>query len=76
MSKNTPLTSAEGFLSKLVCISWIINESWAIHESPDRKPDYKGVKFVIDKMVKQRILDYSFKYFAEDRKYADRTIVP
>ena len=31
-------------------------------------------KFVTDKMVKQRIIDYSFKYIAEDRKQADRTI--
>ena len=31
-------------------------------------------KFVTDKMVKQRIIDYSFKYLAEDRKQADSKI--
>ena len=47
MSKNTPLTSVRGLLSKLVCISWTIDKSWAIHESPGRKPDCQGVKSLL-----------------------------
>ena len=39
MSRNTPLTSTAGLLSKAVCISCIIDSSCAMHESPRRKTD-------------------------------------
>ena len=56
-------------LSKVVCTSGIIDKSWAIHKFLNRKPDCKDVKsFFTYKMVKQRIIDYSFKCFAGDRK--------
>ena len=38
MSKNTPLTSRS--LSKDCYISWVIERSWLIEESPGRKPDW------------------------------------
>ena len=44
MSRNTPLTSTVGLLSNAVCISCIIESSWAIHESPGRKPDCEEIK--------------------------------
>ena len=44
ISKTTPLTSIAGFSSKLVWISWIVDNNWAIHESPARKPDWEAVK--------------------------------
>ena len=44
ISKNTPLTSAGGLLSKLVCNSRIMARSWAIHKSPGRKLTCEGVK--------------------------------
>ena len=40
MSRKALLTSAVGLLSKAVCISFIIDRKWAIHESPGRKPDW------------------------------------
>ena len=42
ISKKTPLTSIVGFSSKAVWISWIIDNNWAIHESPGRKVYYSG----------------------------------
>ena len=39
MSRNTPLTSTVGLLSNAVCISYVIESSCAIHESPGRKPN-------------------------------------
>ena len=69
ISKNTPLISSVGLLTKLVCNSWIMARSWAIHESPGRKLDCESVKkFVTDKVVKQRIIDYPSKYFAKNRE--------
>ena len=44
MSRNTPLTSTVGLLSNAVCISCMIEISWAIHESPGRKPNCEEVK--------------------------------
>ena len=44
MSRNTPLSSTVGLLSNAVCVSCIIESSWAIHESPGRKPDCEEVK--------------------------------
>ena len=44
MSRNTPLTTTTGLLSKAVCISCIIDSTCAIHESPGRKPDRENVK--------------------------------
>ena len=37
ISKKAPLTSAAGFSSKAVWISWIIDNNWAIQESPEKK---------------------------------------
>ena len=47
ISKKTPLTSAVGFSSKAVWILWIIDNNWAIHESPRRKPDWEVVKSLL-----------------------------
>ena len=47
MSKKTPLTSTVGFSSKAVWISWIIDNNWAIHESPGGKPDWESVKSLL-----------------------------
>ena len=44
MSRNTPLTSTVGLLSKVVYISCIIDSYWAIREYPGGKPDWEGVK--------------------------------
>ena len=44
MSRSTPLTSTVVLLSSAVCISCIIESSWALHESPGRKPDCERVK--------------------------------
>ena len=44
MSRNALLTSTAGLLSKAVCISCVTDSNCAIHESPDRKPDWEGVK--------------------------------
>ena len=35
MSRKTPLTLTVGFLSKVVCVSFIIDSNWAIIESHD-----------------------------------------
>ena len=43
-SKTIPLTSTVGLSSKADCISCIMDSSWAIHESPGRKPDWECVK--------------------------------
>ena len=47
MSRNKPLTSPVGLLSNAVCISYIIESSWAIHESPARKRDCEEVKSLL-----------------------------
>ena len=47
LSKRTPLTSAVGFSSKEVWISWIIDNNWAVHESSGRKPDGERVKSLL-----------------------------
>ena len=47
MSRKTPLTSTVGFSSNAVCISWIIDSSWAMHESPGRNPDWEGGKSLL-----------------------------
>ena len=44
---KTPPTSTVGFSSKAVSISWIIDNNWAIHRYPGRKPDWKGVKSLL-----------------------------
>ena len=41
---KAPLTSTSEISSNSGCISWIIDSKLAIHESPRRKPDWKGVK--------------------------------
>ena len=43
MSRNTALTSKFGLLSNAGCISCIIESTWAIHESPGRKPEAKSL---------------------------------
>ena len=43
MSRNTALTSKFGLLSNAGCISCIIESTWAIHESPGRKPEVKSL---------------------------------
>ena len=68
MSKSTPPTSTWGLLSKLICISWIIDKSWAIHEFPGRKSDCKGVKSLLLTEWLTKNYRYAYKYFAEDRK--------
>ena len=47
ISKKTPLTSTVWFSSNAVCISWIFDSNWAIHESPGRKPDWEDVKSLL-----------------------------
>ena len=47
MSRNTPLTSTVGLLLNAVCLSYIIDSSWAIRESPGRKPDSEEVKSLL-----------------------------
>ena len=47
MSRKAPLTSTVGLLSKAVCISCIIDSNWAILESPERKPDWEGIKSLL-----------------------------
>ena len=47
MSKEIPLTSIVGLSSKADCISCIMDSSWAMHESPGRKPDSEGVKSLL-----------------------------
>ena len=47
MSRKTPLTSTVRSSSNAVCISRIIDDSWAIHESPGRNPDREGVKSLL-----------------------------
>ena len=49
MSRNTLLTWAILLLSNVVCISGIIDISWAIHKSPGRKRDCEEVEvFYLD----------------------------
>ena len=60
MSKKTSLTSAGGLLSKLVFISWIMDKSWAIHESPGKKTDCEGVKSLLLTKWLNRIIEYPF----------------
>ena len=56
ISKKAPLTSAAGFSSKAVWISWIIDNNWAIQESPEKKPDWEGVKsLLLWKKVKREL---------------------
>ena len=43
ISEKTPPTSTMGFSSN-ACISWIIDSNRAIHESPERKSHWEGVK--------------------------------
>ena len=47
MSRNRRLTSPVGLLSNAVCISCIIESSWAMHESPGRKPDCEELKSLL-----------------------------
>ena len=47
MSRNRRLTSAVGLLSNAVCISCIIESSWAMHESSGRKPDCEELKSLL-----------------------------
>ena len=47
ISKKTPLTSTVGFSSKAVWISWIIDNNWAIHESPGGKAHWESVKSLL-----------------------------
>ena len=64
ISKNIPLTSTEGLLWKLDCISWIMARILVILELSGRKTDCQGWKSLLNKQVKQGIIDYPFKYFA------------
>ena len=45
MSRNAPLTSTAGLLSN--AISYIIESTWAILESPGKKPDCEEVKSLL-----------------------------
>ena len=47
ISKKTPLTSMVGFSSKAIWVLWIIDNNWAILESPRGKPDWQGVKILL-----------------------------
>ena len=47
MSRSTSFTSTVGLLSNAVCISFIIESSWALHESPVRKHDCDEVKSLL-----------------------------
>ena len=47
MSKMIPFTLTVGLSSKADCISCIIDSSWAMHESPGRKPDWEGIKSLL-----------------------------
>ena len=44
ISKKTPPTATVWFSSNKVCILWIIGSNWAMHESPEKKLDRKGVR--------------------------------
>ena len=59
ISKRTPLTSAAGFSSKAVWVSWIIDINWAIHESSGRKQYWEGEKPINLKIVENGII-YNF----------------
>ena len=47
LSKKIPLTLAAGLSSKADCILCIMYNSWAMHESPGRKPDWEGIKSLL-----------------------------
>ena len=46
ISKKTSLISAVG-LPKAVYISWTIDNSWAVHESPGNKPECEEIKSLL-----------------------------
>ena len=52
MSKKIPLTWTVGLSSKADCISCIMDSSWAMHESPGRKPDWDK-KFIMQKVFEE-----------------------
>ena len=47
LEEKTTLKSTVGLLSKAVCVSCIIDNNWAILDSPRRKPDWEGVKSLL-----------------------------
>ena len=47
MSRNILLTSTVGLLPSGACISYMIESSWAIHESLAGKPDFKALKSLL-----------------------------
>ena len=70
ISKKTLLTSMVGFSSKTIWVSWIIDNYWAILESPGGKPDWQGVEIlVLRKYLKTQLALYnSSKDFPKKRK--------
>ena len=69
ISKKAPLTSAAGFSSKAVWISWIIDNNWAIQGSPGKKNRLgRCEKSVTLKISEKGTIYSSFKYFPKNRK--------
>ena len=69
MSESTPLTSTVELFSNAAWISRIIENSYAIHESPGRKSDSQvSKKFVTFKIIEEGSIDYPFKNFTKDGK--------
>ena len=68
ISKKTPLFSNEGLASKKAYISWVIEISWCIQESPGMKPDWFGLSnFFYRQVLKKCIKNDSFKQFSTNR---------
>ena len=74
ISKKT-LASTVGFSSKAAEISWIVDNNWAIHESPGRKPDWEVEKSITYNVVEKEIIYNSFTNFSKNRKYTNRKII-
>ena len=54
ISRNILLTA--GLWSNAACISYIIESSWKIHESLDRKPDCEEVEsFLLGKLLNREL---------------------
>ena len=74
MSKNTPQTSRPS--SNNLCISWLIDRSWLMHESPGLNPDWLlDIKSIFCEKFKHIIIQYSFKYFSGNRKQGCGTTI-
>ena len=67
MSKKTLLTFNP--LSKDAKISWVIDNSWLIQESPGWKPNwFLEMNLISGEIVKHFVKNKSFKYFTTNRK--------